>query len=81
MTSSQTLETNEDAVFYANIAINVLASLVALMLMIIYIKEKPVINLKRGINIQFTIQLNRKPVVLLVFILFNFIYKKFTIWS
>ncbi len=57
MTSSQTLETNEDAVFYANIAINVLASLVALMLMIIYIKEKPVINLKRGINIQFTIAL------------------------
>ena len=55
MTSSQTLETNEDAVFYVNIAVNVLISLVALMLMIIYIKEKPVINLKRGINIQFTI--------------------------
>ena len=42
-------------VFYGNIAINVFISLVALVLMIIYIKERPAINLKRGINIQFTI--------------------------
>ena len=54
-TLSQILTTTTDAVFYVNIGINVFISLVALMLMVVYIKEKPTINLKRGINIQFTI--------------------------
>ena len=54
-TLSQTFTTTTYMVFYVNIGINVFISLVALMLMVVYIKEKPTINLKRGINIQFTI--------------------------